>query len=152
MGGRVEDRIAALAEPIIEELKLELVDVEYRKEGSRWYLRLFIDKEGGVDVEDCREVSERVGQVLDEADPIPHSYYLEVSSPGVERPLKKKEDYLRFRGRTIKLKTYSPVAGRRNFRGLLQGIEADKVIIEVEKEQIAIPLEQVAKAHLVLEF
>jgi ribosome maturation factor RimP len=152
MGGRLEDRIAALVEPMVEELNLELVDVQYRKEGPRWYLRLFIDKEGGVNVEDCKKVSERVGQALDEADPIPHSYYLEVSSPGVERPLKKKEDYIRFRGRTIKLRTYAPIDGRRNFHGLLQGLEGDRVILQVDKEQIAIPLEQVAKAHLVLEF
>jgi ribosome maturation factor RimP len=151
LDGRIEDRITALAGPIVKELNLELVDVQYRKEGANWYLRLFIDKEGGVDVEDCKLVSEKVGQALDEADPIPHSYYLEVSSPGVERPLKKKDDYIRFRGQPIKLKTYAPIAGRKSFRGLLQGVDADNVILEVEKKQIAIPLEQVAKAHLVLE-
>ena len=156
MGGRLEDRIAALKRPGGRELNLELIDVlQYRKEGpASTHIGLFRIRRAALQAEELQrgQTVKRVGQALDEADPIPHSYYLEVSSPGVERPLKKKEDYIRFRGRTIKLRTYAPIDGRRNFHGLLQGLEGDRVILQVDKEQIAIPLEQVAKAHLVLEF
>lgn len=152
MGRRVKERVTALAEPILQELGLELVDVQYRKEGANWYLRLFIDKEGGVNLEDCRRASEILSTRLDEEDPIPHSYFLEVSSPGIERSLKKEQDFIRFQGHTIKVKTFAPIGGQKNFRGILRGLDKGYVIIEGEKGPVAIPWEQIAHANLVAEF
>ena len=157
MGGsllspRVEDRVMKLAEPIAAEWGLELVDIQYRKEGPHWYLRVFIDKEGGVGLEDCQRVSEGLGGILDRSDPIPHNYILEVSSPGLERPLKKKKDFIRFQGHEIKVRTYAPIDGRRNFRGQLQGVMDEFVVMEVDKKSYSIPMEKIAKAQLVVEF
>mgnify|MGYP003784062603 CR=1 FL=1 len=157
MGGsllspRVEDRVVKLAEPIVAQWGLELVDIQYRKEGPHWYLRVFIDKEGGVGLEDCQRVSEGLGGILDKSDPIPHNYILEVSSPGLERPLKKKKDFIRFQGHEIKVRTYAPIDGRRNFRGQLQGVMDESVVMEVDKKSYSIPMEKIAKAQLVVEF
>ena len=152
MSPRVEDRVMKLAEPIAAEWGLELVDIQYRKEGPHWYLRVFIDKEGGVGLEDCQRVSEGLGGILDRSDPIPHNYILEVSSPGLERPLKKKKDFIRFQGHEIKVRTYAPIDGRRNFRGQLQGVMDEFVVMEVDKKSYSIPMEKIAKAQLVVEF
>ena len=149
---RVEDRVVKLAEPIVAQWGLELVDIQYRKEGPHWYLRVFIDKEGGVGLEDCQRVSEGLGGILDKSDPIPHNYILEVSSPGLERPLKKKKDFIRFQGHEIKVRTYAPIDGRRNFRGQLQGVMDEFVVMEVDKKSYSIPMEKIAKAQLVVEF
>ena len=149
---RVEDRVVKLAEPIVAQWGLELVDIQYRKEGPHWYLRVFIDKEGGVGLEDCQRVSEGLGGILDRSDPIPHNYILEVSSPGLERPLKKKKDFIRFQGHEIKVRTYAPIDGRRNFRGQLQGVMDESVVMEVDKKSYSIPMEKIAKAQLVVEF
>ena len=94
---------------IVEELGYELVDLEYKKEGPHWCLRLYIDKPGGITLDDCQEVSQRVGDVLDIKDPIPHNYFLEVSSVGLDRPLKKEEDFVRFKGRNVDLKLYRAI-------------------------------------------
>ncbi|NLP18717.1 MAG: ribosome maturation factor RimP [Firmicutes bacterium] len=157
MGGsllspRLDDRVVKLAEPIVAQWGLELVDIQYRKEGPHWYLRVFIDKEGGVGLEDCQRVSEGLGGILDRSDPIPHNYILEVSSPGLERPLKKKKDFIRFQGHEIKVRTYAPIDGRRNFRGQLQGVMDEFVVMEVDKKSYSIPMEKIAKAQLVVEF
>ncbi|NLJ34067.1 MAG: ribosome maturation factor RimP [Firmicutes bacterium] len=152
MGSRVEDVVIKLAEPIAEKIGLEVVDVQYRKEGPSWYLRVFIDKEGGVALEDCQGMSEGLGQILDDKDPIPHSYLLEVSSPGAERPLKKRKDFIRFQGQEIKVRTYAPIKGRRNFRGRLKGVRDESIHLEIDQESYYIPLNKIAKAHLVVEF
>ena len=152
MGSRVEQLVTGLIDPLVSDLGLELVDVQYRKEGSRWYLRLFIDKENGVDIEDCRRVSDQAGKILDEEDPIPHGYLLEVSSPGVERPLKKAKDFQRFRGQTVKLRTFAPIEGQRNFRGNLEGMEGDDVVLALEQGVVRIPFAQIARANLVVDF
>jgi ribosome maturation factor RimP len=94
---KIEDIAAEIALPIVEKYKFELVDVEYLKEGSNWYLRVFIDKEGGITIDDCQLVSEEISDELDKADPIKQSYFLEVSSPGIDRPLKKEKDFEKFK-------------------------------------------------------
>lgn len=148
----VASQIEVLIRPVIEEINLELVDVEFVKEGAQWYLRVYIDKPEGVGLDDCQAVSEKIDIILDEKDPISQSYILEVSSPGIERPLKKADDYLRFAGRLISVNTYAPLNGSKNITGQLIGLEDSKVVIVVDGEQISIPIDKIASAKLVVEF
>ena len=111
----VKENIAAVVErlsaPVVEELGMELVDVEFVKEGGRWMLRVYIDKPGGIGLDDCERVSQSLDTMLDEKDPIPQTFYLEVSSPGIERPLKKLRDFQRFCGHRVNVSTYAPLEG-----------------------------------------
>lgn len=143
---------ADLAEELAGPLGLEIVDVEFRREASGRVLRVFIDKPGGVTLDDCQALSELLGQRLDEVDPIEESYNLEVSSPGIERPLKKPRDFERFAGHLVHVRTYGPIDGRRNFRGELLGLEDDHVVVRLERDVVRIPLQQVAKARLAVQF
>jgi len=140
--------VEQIALPIVQEADLELVDVEFLKEGGRWYLRIFIDKPEGISHEDCRFVSERIDRLLDEKVPISHSYTLEVSSPGIDRPIKKVEDYTRFRGRNIVIATFAPINGRKKFSGRLAGTRMGDVVIDMDGAELFIPLEQIASARL----
>ncbi|MDO7787046.1 ribosome maturation factor RimP [Desulforamulus aquiferis] len=146
------ETIKAAIEPVINELNLELVDVDYVKEGGNWYLRVFIDKLGGVDLDDCQTASEKVDVVLDELDPISQAYFLEVSSPGIERPLKKPADFERFKGHLINVTTYAPIDGNKSFKGKLIGYSENGVEMEVEGKSVLLPAEQVAGARLAVEF
>ena len=148
---RILEICSGLAEEVAAHQGVEVVDVEYVKERGEYFLRIFIDKPGGVTLDDCQAFSEEIGGLLDEVDPIPQSYSLEISSPGVERPLKKEGDFERFAGRLAAVKTYSPLDGRRNFKGVLRGLQDGSVVIEVDGRQVAIPREAIAKAHLVME-
>ncbi len=142
---KIEDIAAEIALPIVEKYKFELVDVEYLKEGSNWYLRIFIDKEGGITIDDCQHVSEELSDVLDKVDPISQSYFLEVSSPGIDRPLKKEKDFEKFKGEQVEVKLFQPVEGRKVFEGELMGlknniisIENNGQVMEFEKDKVAI--------------
>ena len=106
MSKKVTEIVEEMAAPILEELNLELVEVEYVKEGRNWFLRVYIDKENGVDIEECGIVSEKLSEKLDEKDPISNNYFLEVSSPGAERPLKKDSDFIKAVGKNVHIKTY----------------------------------------------
>lgn len=152
MNQSVEQQVWALIEPAIQEKGLELVDVEYIKEGAHWYLRLYIDKNGGVDLDDCSAVSHAVSDILDEKDPIAQAYMLEVSSPGLERPLKKNEDFTRFQGSLVTVHTASPYQGYTEFTGHLVGLVNDEIVLEYENERIAIPRRIAEKTHLSLDF
>ncbi len=149
---RIEDIVTGMAQPVADSLGLELVDVEYVKEGASWFLRIFIDKPEGITHDDCQAVSERVGEILDNKDPIPQSYILEVSSPGIERPLKKPGDFVKFRGRKVRASTFSPVEGKKEFVGQLEGLADRTVLINVDDKQVAIPLELVARVRLEADF
>ena len=153
---KITDVVTELVLPILEDMKLELVDIEYVKEGKNWFLRLFIDKETGVDIEECGIVSERLSEKLDEIDPIPHNYFLEVSSPGAERPLKKESDYVKAVNKSVNVKTYEPLDGEKEFEGKLlefsNGILKIEVKIKTRKKIVEIPLEKVAKARLAVTF
>lgn len=144
--------VAELAEQLAAPLRLEIVDVEFRREPGGRVLRVFIDKPGGVTLDDCQALSRRLSAKLDEVDPIEESYNLEVSSPGIERPLTKPKDYIRFAGHRVHVRTYGPVDGRRNFTGELLGLEDDDVVVRVDEGDVRIPLSQVAKARLAAEF
>ncbi len=148
----VTKALAPLIEPILVEMDVELVDMEYLSEHGRWVLRIFVDKEGGVTVEDCARVSREIGDLIDVKDYIPHKYVLEVSSPGLNRPLKKEKDILWAIGRKVKVKMERPLEGRRNFTGYLRNFHDATLYLEVEKDLIALPWQHVAKATLVYEF
>ncbi len=152
MNQGVEQLVSVLVEPRIKERGLELVDVEYIKEGAHWYLRLFIDKDGGVDLDDCSGVSHAVSEILDTVDAIQQAYMLEVSSPGLERPLKKTEDFQRFQGKLVAIKTNKLFEGYQEFSGYLSGLEYDEIVLEYEGKRIAIPRSIVKQAHLSIEF
>jgi ribosome maturation factor RimP len=141
-----------LVTPIIEEENLELVEIEYKKEGSNWFLRVYIDKEGGVDIEDCGRVSEKLSKKLDEADPIPTAYFLEVSSPGAERPLKKEKDYERAIGKHVHITTYEPINGAKVCEGELVSYDGEQLEIKEAKASAMIPMEKVASARLAVVF
>ena len=149
---RVEELVLDLAEPIVETKGLELVDVEYNKEGDNWILRVFIDKEGGIDLEDCEQVSEELSTHLDVEDPIDHSYLLEVSSPGLDRPLRTDEDFARFAGELVEVSTYAPVDGQKEFVGELAGLEDGNVKLLIDEEEVLIPRNKVAQTKLTVEF
>ncbi|MBM7586870.1 ribosome maturation factor RimP [Bacillus pakistanensis] len=153
---KITELVDELITPILDEMSLELVDTEYVKEGSSWFLRVFIDKDTGVDIEECGIVSERLGEKLDELDPIPHNYFLEVSSPGAERPLKKDKDFERAIGKNVYVKTYEPIQGEKAFEGKLISYDSESLTIEVKiktrKKQVDIPTEKVAKARLAVTF
>jgi ribosome maturation factor RimP len=144
--------VRQVAEPILQSQGLELVDLQYQRETQGWVLRFYIDREGGVTVEDCAEVSGELGAVLEVRDLIANPYVLEVSSPGLTRPLKKPEDFNKYRNRLVKVKTFEPIEGRRNFRGVLLGLEDDKVRLEMGGQSYEIPLQGIAKANLEFEF
>jgi ribosome maturation factor RimP len=148
----MEQQISSMVGPLIKEKGLELVDVEYVKEGAHWYLRIYIDKDGGVDMDDCADVSHVVSDMLDIKNPIPQAYMLEVSSPGLERPLKKNEDFDRFQGRLVTVHTSSLFQGYKKFTGHLIGLINDEIVLEYEDKRIAIPRNLVKQTHLALEF
>lgn len=156
MSKKVTDIVEDLVSPILADMKLELVDIEYVKEGANWFLRLFIDSEKGIDIEECGIVSEKVSEKLDELDPIQHNYFLEVSSPGAERPLKKESDVMKAIGKQVHVKTYEPINGEKVFEGELTNFDGQTltvtVTIKTRKKQVEIPYEKVAKARLAVTF
>jgi ribosome maturation factor RimP len=123
-------------EPIVAEKNLELVDLEFVKEGANWYLRVYIDKEGGVDIEDCEGVSRALEAKLDDNDPIEQAYILEVSSPGIDRPLKKEADFEKYRGEMIDIKLYKAKDGQKQYQGKLLGLENAVISIEDDESQV----------------
>lgn len=131
-GSNTENKVLPYLEPIVAENQLELVDVEFVKEGANWYLRVYIDKEGGVTIDDCEVVSRALEAKLDEADPIEQAYILEVSSPGIDRPLKKEADFVKYQGELIDVKLYKAQEGRKQFQGKLLGLE--NAVLSIEEE------------------
>ncbi|MGI6038550.1 MAG: ribosome maturation factor RimP [Limnochordia bacterium] len=146
--GSVESVVTEIAEDLAPSFDCEIVDVTYKKEGGQWFLRVFIDKPNGVTIEDCSLFSQALSSKLDEVDPIPGSYMLEVSSPGVERPLKKPADFQRFCGEEVQVRTYAPIDGRKNWRGRLVAYEEGTIKLDVAGKEVSLPLDKVAKAHL----
>ena len=152
---RIEDIIERLGSPVAEEMGYELVAVEYRKEGPDWVLRCFIDSTSGIGINECQKFSEALGKILDEADPIPGSYLLEVSSPGIERPLRKDADFIRFTGSTIEITLHKALNNQKVYQGELLGLVAGEmypmVRIQSKETIMEIPRTDIAKAHIVAE-
>jgi ribosome maturation factor RimP len=148
MEKEIVDQVRSMADPIILNEGMELVDVEYRRESKGWVLRLTLDKEGGVTLDDCTRISHEVGRSLDVEDFIQTPYTLEVSSPGLTRPLKTEKDFMKYRHRLIKVKTVDPIENRRQFKGRLLGVSENRIEIDGEGGIFQIPLSNVAKANL----
>jgi ribosome maturation factor RimP len=157
----VLEKVRALVLPVLDDKDCELVDLEYQREGQGWVLRLFIDQPGGITLDTCAEVSREVSVLLEVEDLIEPAYNLEVSSPGLDRPLTKASDYERFSGRMVKVKTPLPIdvdgkgRGRKTFTGNLEGLRDGKVIVELKEKKgfrVELPLEDIEKANLEIEF
>ena len=145
--------IWSLIEPVVEGMGYEVVDIEFRPHSTDGLLRIYIDKTGGIQLEDCEAVSKQVSSVLDVEDPIPGKFNLEVSSPGLERPLRKQQDFTRFAGETVKIKLSVPtIEGQRNFTGKLMGMQGDEVILQADVETHYFPLDSIDKAHIVPQY
>lgn len=145
-------KVTVLLKPILAEHDLSLFDIEYVKEGKDMFLRVYIDKDGGVDLTDCSHVSEKLSEILDKEDPIKAAYMLEVSSPGAERPLKSKDDFRRYVNENIYVSLYMHIDGEKEYEGILISYENDVAIIEYKfkhtKKQVEIPFDKIAKARL----
>lgn len=156
MSNHVVSVTEELVMPILEEMNLELVDIEYKQEGNNWYLRVFIDKSEGVDIEECGQVSERLSEKLDDRDPIDIPYFLEVSSPGAERPLKTRKDFEKYTGKYVYMKLYEPVEGEKEFEGTLVSFEEDIATIEIKiktrVKKLEVPFDKIAKSNLAITF
>ena len=149
---KVTDLVKSLAEPVVQANGCELWDVEYVREGSEYFLRLYLDKDGGVDINDCEAVSRAMDPILDEKDPIPTSYHFEVCSAGLERALKRPGDFARFMGSPVTVKLYKPRNGLKEIPAILRGYEDGKVTVEAGKETITFEKSEVALVRLRVEF
>jgi ribosome maturation factor RimP len=152
MTEEIIDRVTKMIAPILSEEGMECVDLQYRREQQGWVLRLYIDKEGGVTLDDCTRINQKVGRILDVEDPIEVPYHLEVSSPGLTRPLKTEKDFLRYQNRLIQVKTFEPIQNRRHFKGRLLRVSSEEIELHVDGEIFHIPFQAISKARLELEF
>ena len=149
---KITQTVAALAKPIVEAQGCSLWDVEYVREGADYILRVAIDKEGGVDIDDCEAISRALDPILDEHDPIPDRYQFEVCSAGLERALKRPEDFARFLGSPVTVKLYRPVNGLKEIPAVLRGYEDGRVTVDTGKETVTFEKSQVALVRLRVEF
>ena len=147
-----EQRSEAILAPIVDELGLKIYDVEYVKEGDTWYLRLYIDKDGGVDIIDCENVSRAFSQVMDEDDFIPDAYILEVSSPGLGRTLKKDKHLQYSIGEEVEIKTYKPINKSKEFSGILLSVDEENIVLDIEGTSQTFLRTDVALVRLALDF
>ena len=145
---KITEKVTELAKPIVEEEGCSLWDVEYVREAGSRYLRVYIDKQGGVDIDDCERISRRLDPVLDEADPIPESYVFEVGSAGIERELKRPGDFEAFLGSEVEVKLYQPMEGQKSFVGTLRGYEDGTTEIEVKGKIYRFQKQQTAQVRL----
>jgi len=146
----IEEAVEAIVQEIVQDSNLEVVDVEYVKERD-WYLRVYLDKEGGIEIDDCQKVSETLEQILDEKDLLTEAYILEVSSPGLDRVLKKARDFEREQGKSVDVTFYAPVDGKKTWVGTLTGYDPGKnaIVLDGEKE---LSLEKIAQVRLHIDF
>jgi len=150
----VKEIVTQLSQQFLEEQGLELYDVEFLKEGKDWFLRVYIDKvwvdkEEYINLDDCEKVSRFLSEKLDEADPIEQNYYLEVSSPGLERTLKSERDLFKYRGRLVEISLYEPLQGHKKYEGILVSFDGENIVIQDEKmNEVLLPFDKVAKTKL----
>ncbi len=146
------DKLHDLLAPVVEGLGYELVGIEYLPQGRHSLLRVYIDQEEGITLDDCEQVSRQISAVMDVEDPLRGHYSLEISSPGLERPLFVEEHYIRFAGNRAFVRTSFPIDGRRKFEGILKGVDGEDVVVEIGEELFRLPLVQIDKAHLIPDF
>jgi len=144
----IEAKAEKLVAPVLENMGYGLVACDFLQEGGRWVLRLYIERDGGVTIDDCARASHGVEDLIAVEDIVPVGYSLEVSSPGVNRPLRKRSDFERFVGERIAVKTSQPIDGRKNFKGVLSNLEGDKIVMIIDGDEYRVPLDAVGKAHL----
>ncbi len=150
---RYEARTRELITPILDRMNFELVDVEYVKEGAEWYLRAYIDKEGGITVNDCEAVSREMNEILDREDYVEGPYIFEVSSPGLDRPLRSERDFARSVGKAVEIRTYRPIGGSKEFSGILSSYDGDSVTIRGEEgEEATFPRADIALIRLAFDW
>lgn len=149
---QASEKLVAIIEPAVTALGYELVGVEHMPQGHHSLLRIYIDHEEGITADDCGDVSHQVSAVLDVEDPIRGAYTLEVSSPGLERPLFTLAHYARFVGQQAEIRLHSPLAGRRKFKGRIHAVEGDVVLLDVDGEEQRLPFDNIDKAHLIYEW
>lgn len=149
MASNIETKVDNLLRKIIEDLGYELYDVVYEKEGKDYYLRIFIDKDGGIDLNDCETVNNAINDILDEADYIKNQYFLEVSSPGLERTLRKKEHFMKQIGNEIMVKLYRPIDKKKEFSGTLTCYNDDSIGLDIQGNEIKIDLKDIALAKTI---
>lgn len=149
---KIKTVVEEMLQPFLSDNGFELVDIEYVKEGSNWFLRIFVDKDGGIDIDDCGRISEYASEQLDKHDPISDAYFLEVSSPGAERPLKKADDVRKSVGKHVYITTYEPVGGSKEFEGQLISFDGEFAVVRVGKKDHTIPYAKVASARLAIVF
>ncbi len=149
---QIVEQVTKYLEPILEENSFELVDVEFVKEGPIYYLRIYIDKEGGITIDDCQKTSRAVEKVLDEKDPIENPYTLEVSSPGLDRVLKKDKDFERFKGSMVDIKLYESIDKKKQLQVKLVAKTPDYLIVEDEGHEVQIPVKNIAIVRLAIMF
>lgn len=152
MAQQIQTAVESMLASFLESEGFELVHIEYVKEGSNWFLRVFVDKEGGIDIDDCGRISEYLSERLDEKDPIPNAYFLEVSSPGAERPLKKPQDYVRAVGKQVFITTYESIGGEKEFEGKLLAYSEEAALVQVAGKKTEIPVTKIASARLAIVF
>lgn len=143
--------LEAHAGPLLADMGMELVEIQFRREGQGWVLRLFIDKEGGITIDDCAKVSREISAYLEVEDCIDHAYVLEVSSPGLERPLKKLQDFIRFAGRRVRVKLRQDLGMGKLVVGTLVGVEDENIVLLVEQTKLVLQQEQIVRARLTLD-
>ena len=149
---KITERVFELAKPVVEEEGCSLWDVEYLREAGTWYLRIYIDKEGGVSIDDCERISRRLDPILDEADPIPESYVFEVGSAGADRELKRPSDFAQFMDSEIEVKLYKPLNGSKSFVGRLAGYEEGTVVLDWRGKELRFAPAQIAQVRLYVSF
>ena len=149
---KIKTVVEEMVTPFLDSNGFELVDIEYVKEGSHFFLRVFVDKEGGIDIDECGRISEFLSEQLDKNDPVTDAYFLEVSSPGAERPLKKPEDVHKAVGKHVYITTYEPIDGSKEFEGQLIAFDGEQVSVQVGKKEHVIPYAKVAGARLAIVF
>lgn len=145
---KITDKVTELAKPVVEEEGCSLWDVEYVREAGSWFLRIFIDKDGGVGIDDCERISRRLDPILDEADPIPDSYVFEVGSAGAERELKRPGDFEQFIGSEVEVRLYQPLNGCKVYVGVLAGYDNSRVTVTVGKNEVSFDKSQIALVKL----
>ena len=149
----IEATIEEIVQPIVDAKNFEIVDIEYVKEAGEYYLRVYLDKEGGISLSDCEVVSRELSEILDKKDPIKDNYFLEVSSPGLDRPLKKDKDFERYKGRDVEIKLYKPMNGSKHFEGELVGLTEDNNIkVIIDGEEVDFTRKEVALIRLAIRF
>jgi len=148
----IVETVKEFSDPLVSNLGYELVDVEFVKEQSEYFLKIFIDKLGGVNLEDCQLVSEKIGEKLDQIDIIDVSYYLEVSSPGLDRPIKTDKDIIRNLGKEVEINLYKAVEGKKHFEGMLKDYDENTVTIQLEENNVVIPRELISLMRQIIHF